>query len=467
MQSNSLSKAAVCFISLRLAGCSSVADTERAKWSIENGFQQTGIEQLVHLADKGYNEVSLALGDFYLQQKDENELLKAQQWYSPLLPWSDKSRLGYTRWLAKVSHIDPSVRPLAKNVLMYRQQSSHDVAVELSRFIQNYHPDEVGFIEQLLTEMQDDDSIDPKELLRVIDALFDPLAFQEQLISLCDSTVVDYHFYCIRSNIRLTKLHAIGSFDQHISDSHNAFQNEQISVKQLISIADLLASNNIGDRNPNIALKVIQPWLESSDSVFLVSAKLALRHPDLIPFETLLSRLEKLDEEQVAAASLYLARLYLDGQLVAENPTIAYGYLKNAQSEPEAKYQMGVLILSGELTDIEPQYDAQYAVNSIIEAGREFYLEAYQYLANKFSDPKSYLYNPIYASVFATVYERLGGKLDADEALQISHLKLTKTQQQTVETTVMSELADGVDVWQRIEIDPDDIAYLLGEKTKS
>ena len=139
---------------------------------------------------------------------------------------------------------------------------------------------------------------------------------------------------------------------------------------------------------------------------------------------------------------------------------------KNAQSEPEAKYRMGALILSGKLSDIEPQYDAQYGVDTIVEAGRELYLDAYQHLANKFSDPSKYLYNPVYASVFATVYERLGGQLDEDKALQISRLKLTKTQQQTVDATVMSELEDGVNGWHNIEIDPQDIAYLLGEKTR-
>jgi hypothetical protein len=466
MQTNLRSTIAACMLTFLLAGCSGIADTQRAEWAIENGFQQTGVEQLIHLADKGYYEANLALGDFYRLHKDESELLKARQWYSPLLPWSDKARLGYTRWLARVSHIDPTLRPIAKHVLLYRQHARQDVAVELSRFIQDYHPDEVTIIKQLLDEMQDDINIDPKEVLRVIDALQDPFDYQKRLGSLCSSPGVDFHFYCIRSKIRLVKLHAISSFEQQISASHAAFQNEQITVDQLISIADLIASDDIGQGHPKKALQIIQPWLKTSDSVFLASAKLALRYPNIIEVEALLTRLKKLDEKRVPAASLYLAKLYLDGEWVAENTSIAFGYFKNAQSEPEAKYRMGALILSGKLIDFEPQFNAQYGLDIIVEAGRQFYLNAYQYLASRFSDPTSYLYNPIYASVFATVFERLGGQLDEADALQISQLKLSESEQQTVGLTVTSELENGVTGWQRIEIDADDIAYLLGEKTR-
>jgi len=466
MQTQLRSTIATCLLTLLLAGCSGIADTERAEWAIENGFQQTGVEQLMHLADKGYYEASLALGNFYLLQKDENELLKARQWYSPLLPWSDKARLGYTRWLAKVSHIDPSIRPIAKHVLLYRQHTRQDVAVELSRFIQDYHPNEVAIIEQLLVEMQDNKNIDQKEVLRVIDALHDPLEYQKLLDSLCASPNVDYHFYCIRSNIRLTKLHAIGSFEQQVSASHDAYLNEQITIDQLISIANLLASDDIGQGHPQIALRIIEPWLKMSDSVFLASAKLALRYPNIIELEALLTRLKKLDEKRVPAASLYLAKLYLDGKWVAENTSIAFNYLKNAQPDPEAKYRMGAVILSGKLIDFEPQYNAQYGVDIIVEAGRQFYLNAYQYLARRFSDPTNYLYNPVYATVFATVFERLGGQLNEEDAAQISQLRLSKSEQKTVESTVISELENGVTGWRRVAISADDIAYLLGEEIR-
>ena len=466
MQNKGISTLAASFMSLILVGCTGIADTDRSEWKIENGFQQSGVENLMHLADKGYDEASLALGDFYLMEKDENDLLKAQQWYSPLLPWSDKSRLGYSRWLAKVSHIDPSIRPLTKHVLLYRQQTSQDIAVELSRFIQNYHPDEVAIIKQLLIDMQDDDNVDPKEVLRVLDSLADPKDYQNLLSSLCASPGVDYHFYCIRSHIRLTKLHAIGSFDEHVSTSHDAFQNKQISVEQLISIADLFASGDVGKSQPKIALQVIEPWLQSNDPVFLASAKLALRYPEIIELSALLSRLKKLDAEKVPAASLYLAKIYLDGKLVPENATKALGYLENSQSEPEAKYRLGALILSGKLNTVDSKYDAQSGVDLIVAAGRQFHLNAYLYLANKFSDPQKYLYNPVYATVFATVYEHLGGKLDEEDALNISQLGLSNAELERAKTTAMSELEDGVVGWQRIEIDPEDVAYLLGEKTK-
>lgn len=457
---------AACLLTLLLAGCSGISDTHRAEWAIDKGFQQMGVKQLIHLADKGYYEASLALGNFYLLQKDEIELLKARQWYSPLLPWSDKARLGYIRWLAKVSHIDPTVRPIAKRVLLYRQHTRQDVAVELSRFIQNYHPDEVAIIEQLLDKMQEDKNINQKEVLRVIDTLQDPLNYQKRLDLICASPGVDFHFYCIRSKIRLTKLHAIGSFEQRISASHAAFRNKQLTVDQLISIADLIASDNIGQAHPRASLQIIEPWIKTSDSVFLASSKLALKYPNIIEVEELLTRLKKLDKRRVTNASLYLAKIYLDGEWVSENTSIAFDYLKNAQSEPEAKYRMGALILSGKLTVLESEFNTQYGVDIIVEAGRQFYLNAYQYLARKFSDPTNYLYNPIYATIFASVFEKLGGQLDETDAAQISQLRLSESEQQTVRSTVVSELENGVIGWHRIKIDADDIAYLLDEKTR-
>ncbi|MBT0585624.1 hypothetical protein [Alteromonas oceanisediminis] len=447
------------------SGCAGPSDMQRAESDIENGYQQSGISQLMFLADKGYSEASLALGNFYLMEKNEGELLNAQRWYSPLLPYSDEARLGYSRWLAKVSHIDPSIRPITKHVLMYRQRTSGDVSVELSRFIVDYSPADTHLINAMLIDMQENPDVDRKDVLRVIDALPDPVGYQKLLSELCASPSVDFHFYCIRAHLRLVKLYNISDYDTWIATSHAAFENEQITVRQLVSIAELLASDDVGLAQPALAKQVTEPWLETNEAVLLGVAKLALQYPAMSDPEVILPKLETLHDRANPTASLLLGKFYLDGVWVAERPNIAAQYFEAALSEAEAKYRLGILILSGKLVGDQAQKSAQYGVDLLVSAGRDYYLNAYEYLARLFSDADSYLFNPVYAHIFAAVHERLGGTLSEEDQQQVFSHTLGINESDTVAAMTDSELADGVKGWRKITVRSEDIAFLLGEKS--
>lgn len=447
-----------------LAGCSSLNDVDRAKVELANGQTESGIVQLEQLSDKGYHEAQLSLGNHYLMQTEQNELLKAQQWYSALLPFSDKAKLGYARWLAKVSHIDPSIRPLTKQVLTHRQQHSRDIGVELSRFIQEYYPQEQSMIAEILETLQQDTEIEDKEILRVLDSLVDPKRYQSLLDSLCETNGVDFDFYCIRSYVRLFKLHAIGDIEALVKQTHQAYQDQKLTTVQLVSIAELIGSDNSGDGIPLKAQAILQPHLHQVP-VLLSAAKVALRYPDVLPVEPLLADLNSLAEQGNPTANLYLARLYLQKAESRTNLQAAFEHLQRATTLPEGKYRLGSLILSGKLIDLPEQYTDQFAIDTIVEAGRALYLNAYGFLAEYFSDQKHYVYDPVYAKVFATVYMELGGFVDEQRnyAALVNQLVLGDYDQRRVDDTVKRELTYGIEGWQPIAVSEKDLAILLGE----
>jgi TPR repeat protein len=175
--------------------------------------------------------------------------------------------------------------------------------------------------------------------------------------------------------------------------------------------------------------------------------------------------LNVLAEQGNPSASLYLARIYLQKAESRPNLQAAFEHLRRAIVLPEAKYRLGSLILSGKLIDLPEQFTEQFAIDTIVEAGRALYLNAYGFLAEYFSDQQRYVYDPVYAKIFATVYIELGGFIDEQRNFPalVNELVLGDYDQKRVDDTVRRELTYGIVGWQPVAISEKDLAMLLGE----
>ena len=424
-------------------GCSAL-DVDLAEQNLEEGSVTSGVSELTELAEAGYLEAGLALGDHYLQEKELAQFMLASHWYQQLVEHSDKARLGYIRWLAKYRHYNPELHEQTLRLLERRQSHSKDIAVELSRFVQEYVPEREGFADRLIFSLSKNQNTSTKDILRVIDTLPDPIDHAQLLDSLCAQKQVDTAFYCLRSKVRIAKQHTPNGLPELIRNAVSAFNEERLSAQHTAALVRLLVNEDVGGAQVDAARHLVNATQDQAIAVVLTWARLSLRKNFLSAKETL-SLLTPLAKKNIPEAHLLLARLHSAQPNDPRTQQKMVQHLQTALPEPEAQRRLGQIYLRGDLGE---GYEER-GINYLLNAARQYDLNSYRSLALLFSDTRQPFYDPIYAQIFAGVYRRLGGELTEDQQARLSTAG-SKQATEKVQLGIATELRNGLGFTQNL-----------------
>lgn len=423
---------------LLIAGCSNLADLERAKNDLlrlptERQHQQA-VADLVYLAEKGYIDAQGELASFYAKINSPEAIKQAARWFKVVNLHTDKYQARYLRWLSNYAYQEPTLLADALVLLEQRMQSDGDVGPQLIRLLKETDNLDDNKTKSILELVRGPLANDSK--IKIYAQLDNLSPYIDELTALCKSQV-QLKYECLKAQLRHAKRADANAISALTAEANAAHISGEIDATAIIRLMNELVTTNGGTTQsfPQYARQLVAGAMTANDEVFLRFASLDVAYTSDAP--STVKRLKQLHAQGNLEASVILGQLYIDGEHVIAQPALGVEYLQKASSRADAKYYLGRTYLSGTLGYVK----LQEGVDLLVASGRQNYTQAYRELLRVFSGGRGVRPNRIYAHTFAAVYQRMGRALSPSDQQRLVELELTKTQKDEVQQNTTKELS--------------------------
>ena len=431
----------VCTITQVLSACviSQPKDVAQAKIFIESGRVSEGEILLTELASLGYYDAKSALAVHLAGKEDLASLKRAETLFRSLAPLDDRESRWYLRLLISLANKDRAGIHEVHSKLQAAVIDSPDMLIDLVRFEYCYR-DELGITEQALVDKYinqvEGGSYD---YLRLIDIVENPAPYMADVERYCGSVSEPNALnYCWRLRAKHVLLNDPGALSAFNQSFIAAAQRGEVNEANTVSIIRQMLSSSYGEPRIAEGYDVAEKLGVMGPELWLRIANYEIKDRYILEADELVSKLTALSEQGYQEADLLLAKFYIYGNRTAEDPWQAETYLRKAAALPEAKYHLGIILLSGELGYTR----AQEGKDLLLAAGREGYSRAYSELMDVFSGFPGIQENKVYAHTFASITQLLGISLRNRQVTYLNEAPLTTAETAERKRLVVEELSE-------------------------
>ncbi|MCP5162267.1 MAG: sel1 repeat family protein [Hahellaceae bacterium] len=391
-----------------MAACSHLPDQRLANQALLQGDTDTARWHYSELANAGYVDSQIALGDLYLRSTDIAQIKQAEAWYRKAAQSSPKAKTRLGKLLAKDPDATPSrlreAEGLLKTSLANGDESS--LVPLMMLYVENEalwpNAEAQNLIDKGRAQGLPEADIAQIKLYRIRGTLNEHMNDVE---AVCERRVNEYEScYPELANIYALK-DDHGKLDRLIEKLNDGYQDHIITPRTLESVARVLVSPEIDavttktlDSRIAISKQLLEAISGEYPRAWIRLARLAKAYPTQISTESLLDYIDHGKQAGLLEAELIEGRLYYEGRRVPMNPWLAEKHLSHAAQEfKAAHYMLGQIYRRGYLGS------ANYtkALEHLLIAARDGQASADFALAEMFSSGIGIKANRATAYVFA------------------------------------------------------------------
>ncbi|WP_100643162.1 sel1 repeat family protein [Alteromonas facilis] len=422
-----------------LSGCVTTADTQVARTALkdEPAFKQNeALQELTFLADKGYLDAQLILAEYAAQRGELTDFDKIEALFEQMMRVSDSYQKRYLNWLYNLAKFSPEIQQKANDLLWQRMRTHGDVGPQLMRLGASTEDSTAPVVDDILALMDAHDQSSSSDKIKVLAELEDLTDKVELMLALCEPSS-DEAYLCLRSLARHAKRHQPDTLAAMAVKINQTYLQGRLDEQEIINLLKLMASSNeqVGAGSPLLAYQAAQNAIEQSPSVFLAYAEYEMSGQVVFTTDQLVQGLTSVAEKQ-PEANVLLGRLFMEGRRSVEYPEKALSYLEKALPTADASFHLGRLLISGKLGYAV----LQEGINKLLLAARNGEYRAYRELFQLFVNGEGIKPNPLYAHVFAKVYEQMGYTLSDYDQQQLLVSQLSTEDADKVQDLVNEEL---------------------------
>ena len=376
-----------------LEGCSSLPDMQLAKRAKAVGDYHTAFKHYSALADTGYIDATIYLGDTYMLQSGPEAIGLAEARYREAAKSSAKAKLRLAKLLAKKSNASELELIEAESLLRraYEQgdNSVLPLMIRVDMALQNLWPGE--------EKLSINNDVQQRELPKANHAL-NATSHLVELAKLCEQMISHLHscypeltktYLTVNDNNSLTSL---------FQKSKTEYQLAKLEPSILFRMASILIKKNTSKTRTELAEETFKIIENEYPQALIARIRLRIDDPHFSSTEEIFLLLEKASSLQLPEADFLTGKIYFDGKLVPLEPRIAEENLLRVSGRfPAADYWVGQLYLRGYLG----RPDFQKAQKHLLLAARAGSKKADYTLAQMYSGGKGVKPNRIYAFVFS------------------------------------------------------------------
>lgn len=386
----------------RLPWTMTLPDLRRGLVSLERGNSAAAESDLRPLAEQGYVQAQIALGDLYAQRGGVDRI-KAVKWYRRALSKDASARIPLLRALLAM----PGQARSGEIASLIRAADADDDRRNQRRLLRLYR----DFPELVPTAVAaamaerfaaSEFSRDRLEAIRWYRARGDDqVVYADRLATLCERDLALFPA-CYADLVRHRRLQ--GDLAAALEFAHRAqalYQAGRMTPHDLERAAVYLAENDLpGRADPVTAYALLKGIDPPSPMTRVQMAKLLILDPSLEPGVKADSLLRIALQAGELEAALVLGRRHLDADYADADPDAAEALLRRAaQSIPAAHYYLGRLYERG----YSGRPDPAQALAHYLQAARQGYTRADLALARMFWRDRGILVDPVNAYAFALI----------------------------------------------------------------
>ncbi|UZE96310.1 alginate export family protein [Alkalimarinus alittae] len=399
---------------LTMEGCSTLPDMRLAKQSKINGDYALAIENYKALADSGYFDAAIYLGDTYLQQDHANaERLAEASYRKTAVDGTNAKTRGYAEVrLAKLlaRKQNATVAELKESDEIFRKlyQQGNDEVLPLMVKLHMAHPqlwpdeDTLGIINEAKLRGLPDANL---ALLLLYKRQGYEQANLSEMALLCEEVLSQV----VGCYPELAEIYQVSNDSESISILFNkAKQQYQLKLLEpsiLYRMANVLVKTKQSEIRPTLADDTYQLVQDEYPRALLARIRLRLDNPYFSNSEEVLHLLAQAKQLHLPEANMLTGKLYYDGKLVPLDPVLAEKNLLKASGQfAAADYWLGQIYLRGYLG----KSDIQKGQRHLLLAARAGSKSADYALAEMYNGGAGVAPNPTYSYLFSGLAAEAG-----------------------------------------------------------
>lgn len=385
-----------------LQGCAGLPDQQLAKEAQQRGDSASARQQYEQLAQMGYVDAQIALGDMQFGSRDPGQIEQAESLYRQAALHSPKAQSRLGRLLSRQDGASDSQLKEAEQLLSQAiEQAEYSAVVPLTLLYVSYPQLAPSVDPQQQVNAWRGQGIVEAELAQILIYRSDGsyVAHLTEIEQTCRS-LLSQQDVCYNELATVYRLrdqpHAQTAL---LAQLRTAYANRWVTPSRVESVALTLVDSGIPApvdlSNAYALLREIAP---AYPLAWASLAKLLFDYPVLGDSTQMLGYLQRGREAGDSRAELLTGRLYYGGRGLEQNPQLAERHLLRAADEqPTAHFYLGQLYRRGYFGEVYPQK----AVDHLLLAARAGHRRADYALAQLFSESRGVKVNRVNAYVFA------------------------------------------------------------------